>query len=495
MKASAQPGLVPADWRALLLIFVAMLAAVAALRWHSWTEPLEADEAVYMVIAHDWTEGGQPYVTTWDNKPIGTFILHRWGIRLFGYAERTPRLMSLLATLLAGGLLLAILRRERWWQVLIGAAVWVPLTCWVPVHANGANMEVYLLPFLLGAWLLLVEGRAQSSPWPWRLAAAGLLALSLLLKPVTLPFLLIPFVLDLPKGRREWLVRLGLLAGVGSGVVVLHLAVYALAGYSPSVLGELLGVSARYAGGTGGNPVWRLLRTLVIWPWHPGLRLLLPLTVPVAVGIALRLWRGDRQRAWGELLFLGAGLTAAAISGSDHAHYYILLLPVLALSLARSTGYLAGRWRTLVPAAAAMLLFLGARTWRDYLRQVPEQLSINKYGWSWFPRDRYIGRQLRDYGVVGQRVFVTGSHPGVIFYSRAAVAHPHFVEWMVAMGVITREEIMADLRADPPPFIVRTDPQSLYPGLDAWLAADYEQVAEIVGATLWRRLTPAADDG
>ena len=59
--------------RPTIAIILGSIALVTLLRCHSLHEPLETDEAIFSVLAHDWLNGGKPYATVWDNKPIGAF--------------------------------------------------------------------------------------------------------------------------------------------------------------------------------------------------------------------------------------------------------------------------------------------------------------------------------------------------------------------------------------------------------------------------------------
>ncbi|MCJ8329025.1 MAG: hypothetical protein HRT89_00345, partial [Lentisphaeria bacterium] len=70
------------------LLMVFFLRAHGFTEWYGkYTEPLEGDECTYMLMAKIWNDGGIPYVDMWDNKPIGTFILYRIGIVIWGYTE------------------------------------------------------------------------------------------------------------------------------------------------------------------------------------------------------------------------------------------------------------------------------------------------------------------------------------------------------------------------------------------------------------------------
>lgn len=501
---------VPSQARRLapLLLWTGVLVFLVALRLHTLREPLEADESVYMLLAQDWRQGGQPYRTLWDNKPIGTFLLYRAGIATLGYAETTPKLMALAAVLAATLLLGGLLRRERLWRQGLLLSGWAMLLVLTACFANGANMEIFLLPFLLGGQLCLYRHLAtQDERWLW--AACACYALSLLFKQVTLPFLALPFLPLLPalwRQRRRPAAWAGfalraLLAALL--VVALHLAVYAACGYSP---GELLDQLRQNAGYTAKGQIpllLRLLRDIPRFPFDKAVIDLLPLTAAAAAGFAGALWRHRPQRAalppvpgpagsLGEVLLdlagLGAALLAIALPGGNIPHYYILALPFLLLGC-RHLLALLPRPAWLAPALGLALgLYLGQLTWRQYLALRPEEISLRKYTVNWFLHDRAIGRQMVARGLTGGRLWCDGSHPGIYFYSGNLPGTKHFVNWTVGLGVSTAARNFQELVAARPEYIVGMNPAWPVPELPAWLAANYFQSRDdIYGARIYVR--------
>ena len=67
------------------IILIASCIIIFLLRSHTFHEPLEADEAILAIIAQDWIEGGKPTITLWENKPVGSYIIYRFAIEIFGF--------------------------------------------------------------------------------------------------------------------------------------------------------------------------------------------------------------------------------------------------------------------------------------------------------------------------------------------------------------------------------------------------------------------------
>ncbi len=480
------------EWRrhARLIILLLSLLAVTGLRLHSYTEPLEGDEATYMLMAKVWQDGGRPYDTLWDNKPIGTFIIYRVGLELFGYHEGTPRLLALGAMLLATLLLARILWREKLAVVITGMLVlWPMFTVLVPCYANGTNIELLLLPFIFSAYLCLRRYVELGDERCWA-AAAAVLAISLLLKQVTLPLFLALFLV-LGKTRlrnvRQMLLR-G--AALGAGIVLLHLLVYGVCGFGPADLLSQLRQNAAYCSGPAGsaNPVWRLMTGLLGFTFDKAIRHLLPLTLLGLAAWGIGFYRRDPRR-WLWLGFYAGSVLAIVLPGANFPHYYILALPVILLSFMAFYQLSPNRvWRVAVPGLA--FLWLGLWTTTHYLSKKPEQISNLKFH-GWFPRDRWIGLQLRKRGISGRRLFVDGTHPSIYFYSRnrpatrCHVAYPY-----ISMKVTTPGEVMAELKASPPDSLALLTPEQIkpiLPGFAAWRQANYRLVTEIAGARIYAR--------
>ena len=459
-------------------ILAASLLLVCGLRMHSIDEPLEADESIYMLIAQHWADGGRPYTDYWDNKPIGTFLLFRAGIAAFGYQELTPRVMAIIATMLT------TLMLGWWlWRARLGVmaacliVIWPVLSVFVACHANGANMEIFLLPILIGVCCSLRRYK-DSGQLRWWWVAAAVLALSPLLKQVMAPFLLLPLLVLRCELRKV----IPMLIGFAAIGLCGHLIVYALCGFSPSEFLQLLSGAASYTSDRVQPLPIRLANTMATGPFHPDLWPLIPLTIAAYLGPILA-WR--RGHGWLEIGALVACLTAIGIPGGEHIHYYILLLPFMVLGAARCLERLP--WRGLWLAGAAIGIYLGVLAHKQFLSRNAIEISIAKYGWVWFPRDRYIGQQLKAMGHTDGRVFVDASHPGIHFYSGNSPAPRVFVAWGYKLAGLTPADILTDLQADPPDLCIWTNPHELAPGFADWLATHYNELEPILEARIFQR--------
>ncbi len=328
--------------RTTIAIFLGSIVLVTLLRCHSLHEPLETDEAIFSVLAHDWLNGGKPYTTVWDNKPIGAFWLYRVAIACFGYVEAAPKLMALAFMAAATACLALLLPKRPAWQALALLGMWPALACFPATYANGANLELFMLPLLLAAMAAMYRYRADNC-FGWFVGAAVLLSLAALVKQVALPYFIAIVLLPTPaangaprqahpaRGYFLSILRRGLVAGVI--LFGLHVAAYALAGGDPLLFLDQYAQNAGYTTtdtyGTD-NLVLRLLQAFV---WTPFGRPVYTLWLPglMAYAGAWICWqrRADPLPA----TFLAATVLAIALPGKGFPHYYILYLPFLLIGL------------------------------------------------------------------------------------------------------------------------------------------------------------------
>src|SRR5260370_578985 len=68
----SSPGLTGwPTWLAQLLLLTLLTCVIRAPSWHPSVVAVDGDEAVYLVIAQQWLGGHLPYVTAWDQHPVG----------------------------------------------------------------------------------------------------------------------------------------------------------------------------------------------------------------------------------------------------------------------------------------------------------------------------------------------------------------------------------------------------------------------------------------
>ncbi len=296
----------------------------------------------------DWATHGIAGLTGDFNPPLYYASLGAW-VSLTGTSEFALRYLSLLASVLAVPLLIAVVRRVASWPVALGAGLVLATSPFAVYYGQEARMYSLLLAeTLLLGWLLPHAMRRDSAAAGYAATAiAGLLTHYFFVVPLALSGLWW-LASTLRTGKAAPLRRLA----------VAHLAVLA------ACIPWFWHVSQR---AITRRDFWRvqlppdelaldLLRTFAFgeaWLEHFDQSWLI--AVGLALGLTGLVWRGSRLAVAGSLAVLAAGwaLVAWAPQPIYTARYLIVVLPAFAVVLAGVLGALTAKRRGPVGPAVA----------------------------------------------------------------------------------------------------------------------------------------------
>ncbi len=315
---------------------VVFLALAVALHLPGLSDRVfNSDEAYLATQAQVLNAGGTLYVDTVDRKPPVVPYLYAAVFRLTGSDSLAAVRIAAVLAQVATALLLAFEARRRfgWRQapLVAGIAYLLAASAFAPADAQAANFEVFMLPLMTAAFVLAV----REHPFP-----AGLsLSLATLTKQTAALALL-------PVAYLVWRARRGRGLAILGGAFTLPLVAAAVA-FGPSDFvhwvftgnGGYVDVSGSigYAVSNGAaRTAWFLLGS-------SALIVLLP--------AAWRFRREDRD-LW---LWLLSGAVAVLIGFRFFPHYYVQLVPPLALLATRALDSLAHDHRRRVLALVAVL--------------------------------------------------------------------------------------------------------------------------------------------
>jgi hypothetical protein len=432
----------PPEW--LMLLVPAVVLVV--MRLHAFAAPLETDECNYAYIGSRLLAGDALYVDVWDHQPPGVFVLFAAVITVFGDSETAFRWLAtgfaLVPMMLVWGCCRRALGRWPGWfaALLFAIAASDPGTA-----GEGCNREVYMNALAVAAVALLLR------PAP---TASGDRPLSRALWGVFLAGLLLGIASTFKTvAAAQWLLLALALAWIRWGVegrslrhVTAAIGAFAL---GPALLWGLLfayytatdrlsifwdavfaynvgysGIESGLLGRFGEFFVrWRVFRTA------------LPLWLAGAAGLVALLALRHRDRRWTAItlaLTVGSYL-AVCLPGRFWPHYYLLMLPPLAMLAGAPLSWLMGRRARCGPpeagasygsAAYAAVLFAGLLTTQAlyYLLVPADFIASPRYGprmvWA---RDQ--GRRLASVTGPDDRVFVWGvADAGMYYYSNRRCA-------------------------------------------------------------------------
>ncbi|MFM9372502.1 ArnT family glycosyltransferase [Streptomyces sp. Da 82-17] len=480
------------------LALLALLTRLPSFRLKLWNP----DEGFLAVQARMLADGGELYETVVDRKPPLLPWLYQGAFAVFGDDSLLPlKILAVLAHL-ATAVLLASLARRRWGDSAGRTAGVLYLFLSVglnPEDTQAATFEVFMLPATAAAvWC------ADRRRW----ACCGLAVAAAVLAKQTGGAVLLPVLWMLWRSRPRTGPGSGLRTGPGSGprtgpgsrfrprrADVLRLA----AGAVLPVLAAALATDPRgflfwtvtgsgaYASFTG-SELHVLSRALT----NAALLAVACAGLLPAVVRVLRIARTGAAELW---LWLGASAAAVCVGFHFFGHYYLQLVPALALLGTAALQSLPRDWTpaTLTTSALACALFLA---W-GFLAPRPDlahaQRVAHAIGNATGPEDRVLvwGMHPETYWLADRTPATRYLTAGFLTNYSGGRNGPQVGEKYAVDGAW--DVFRAELAADPPALIVDDSRGKPYapdalPTLKALLAAGYERTAEVEDAVIYRRV-------
>jgi hypothetical protein len=487
----------PVTSRLPLAVLAGVLAASAALRVGIAALPLERDEGEYAYIGRAWHDGSVPYRDAFDQKPPGVLLAYR---ALFALGLDSVESIHWMGhAWLAAAVVPVMLLGWRLGGAAVGGGAALSaavLAMDSSVLGNAANTELLaLLPLSLGMYC------ASRRRGMGLALAAGLCGgFALCLKQVTLPIVLWPIgylaVRPWPPGRQA--LRRGLAFAGGLAAVVGTAALYfvllgagremwdAVVGHNLAYASSVPLSQYRYTLAAGGGPV-----AAAQWPWWLA-----------ALAGALVMRRVERRAAAPIAAWLAASALAVSAGGYFRPHYFMFLVPPVALLGVAGMAALARRLTAERHAAAlTVAASLLAVAWTiglhaTYFRaRSPELVSRQLYPHQPFAESVLAADWIRRSSAEDDTVFVYGSEPQILFHAGRRSASRYIILYPVyaraADAGARQAEVVAELERTRPRIVVvvlntaSLGPEPLLPRLletrlREMLARDYAPAAATV---------------
>lgn len=486
------------------MLLAATLLFAAAVRVRLAPMPLERDEGEYAYAGQLILQGVPPYQLAYNMKFPGTYYAYAAVMTVFGQTATGVRLGLLLVNALTVLLVFAIGRRllgSLGGTVAAIAFAILSLDVWVMgVFAHATHFV--LLPALAGLWLLLRTPARQRAPW--LLASGALLGAAILVKQHAFTFLPLGALVLWFGGegparalRTRWF-ELGLLALGALLPLIVVCAVFAWQGVLDSFWFWTFQYAREY--------VTELPISTFIPHLSRGLAKVTRVTAPLwmlgAFGF-VALWAVH----WGrkERTFLSALLLASFIAVCPglyfREHYFILMLPAVALLAGVAMASLAALLERIEPvrgapaiAAAgflALTLALIARQ-QDYLfHESPQALSRARYGANPFIESVAIADYIKARTQPGDRIAVLGSEPQIYFYAGRRSATGYIYMYPLAerqrYAARMQEEMVQQIESSQPEYVVLVQiatswlPATSMARIEQWANGFTSQCYELVG--------------
>jgi 4-amino-4-deoxy-L-arabinose transferase-like glycosyltransferase len=411
---------------------IAILALSTLLRLAFLHEPFDRDEGQYATIAQEILRGGLPYRDAIEIKPPGTFYLYALAISLFGATTEAVRIFTALYALLTVTAVYGVARQIAGARAGLCAALLYGIYSTVPRLQGNCNTEVFLvLPMTAGVWCFLkaIDTRKRSYLYGVGLCAA----LAMLVKPVALPvvvleFLLIPFFRSGTGRLKDAALDLAAFLLPAAACAMATIAYFSLRGGLDDFLYWTVEFPRRYK-----DAEIFLTPTLAAISWQ----LRSVLVVPALLGIPAALWLAATKRTITgmlPLLLILAVSLAIALPGKNHPHYFIMIIPFLAIPA--GIGLVSITRVPRLPTCLALLVVFGAcvfSVWKNYKFYTvysPEQVATASYGTTTFVHSVKIAQYLREHTRPDDYIFQWGFEPELYFLSDRRCPNPYLVSFL-----------------------------------------------------------------
>jgi Dolichyl-phosphate-mannose-protein mannosyltransferase len=463
------------------------------------------NEAVYSVVANEIVDGGRPYADGIERKPPLLFWTYAAIFKTFGkYNWNALHLVELVWVLATMAALYAIGKqlfdRNTGLIAALLYSVYQPWMSWKNLAFNG---EVLMnLPIVL-AWAIAFK-RSSARIRPELLGAGALLCSAFLLKqPAAIAAVPLGIYLLLPSYRasrhltrassigQAATLTLGFLGALSLVIVVLH---------KQGILSEAFH--------------WTITDHTIPHVFvSQGVLLTLAFTVyclPLVLGAIMAyrdthaIWRPVGAERTALLALLVASTIGVAAGARFYQHYYIQLIPPLALLAAphysrilleKTDPHPRLLWRWILSAwLAVTVIWFSIRHWWGL---APER------------RPSEAGRYLMEHSATDERIFVWGDNADIYLDARRRPASRYVLTFPLTgkifggnrLKVDTRKRIQPggwntleeDFRRHPPAYIVdaQSDPDAKYPIRDfpilaKWIAEGYRPVTRTDDAVIYR---------
>ena len=424
-KTDINDGLVRFAWWTLAII---VFGLVLAIRIRLLGIPLERDEGEYAYAGQLMLQGIPPYKLAYNMKFPGTYAAYAIVMSIFGQTISGIHLGLLLVNAATVVLIFFLARRLiNKTAGLVAATSYALLSISPTVLGFAAHATHFVMLPVLGGMLLLLDQQVDARFG--RLFISGVLfGLAVVMKQPGIFFPIFAVIYLIAKGicsglrPKEWFVR----ALVFSGGVIVPLAMMCLLLLYVGVFREFWFWTVDYAQqyGTlvrlGDVPPFLLQRASEViganWP----------IWALAGVGAVAGIWN-ERLRS-GTLFLLGfLFFSALAVCPGLYFrhHYFVLVLPAVALLAGAGISALVSAALSRLPAAKAVPLIVTAAALALPLVQYkklffvfsPAEVSRMVYAESAFPEAVRIADYLREHTTVGDTIAVLGSEPEIYFYS------------------------------------------------------------------------------
>lgn len=459
------------SYLAWLFLFLIILST-AAIRFRLADVPLERDEGEYAYAGQLILDGIAPYSQVYNMKLPGIYAAYALILRIFGQTHTGIHLGLLVIN--AATTVLLFFFAKKLFGLLAGtatAAAFALLSLGQSVQGIFANAEHFvILPAIAGILLLLHAMEKQK--WWFLLTGAILLGIAFLMKQHGAAFIAFAgLYLFFTEIRRKPLAGKLLAANIFlfTAGVLLPFAVTCLLLYRAGTFEKFwfwtFDYAREYISSVDPSNGFKYLKLkLTTITAETGL-----IWILAGIGlICLCCDRKVRRHSIFAISFLFFSFLAVCPGFFFRSHYFILLLPAVAMLAGIGTTSLYGFFKSsrsvleakVIPAALVFaVLFYTVYQQRDYFFTMDTtKVSRKIYGLNPFPESLEIAEYIKRNTQKDDRIAVIGSEPQIYFYSdrRSATAYIYTYDLMKThpYALKMQNEMIQQIESADPKFLI-----------------------------------------
>ncbi len=453
------------------VLLIALLVATALLRLRLLAIPLERDEGEYALFGQLMLRGIPPWEAAYNMKFPGTYFFYALIMLLFDQSVTAIHLGLLLVNAGTITFLYLLMRRLTTASTAFMAAAVFALLSISPTVLGFAGHATHFVMLMAIAGLWLLQKALEKGKVIWMLSAGVLLGAAPLMKQSGVFFsffgaaVIVVWTIINDKGNlRRFARNMGLLFAGGiiptiiTALLLLYWNVWErfwfwTIEYSFSYTEQ---VSAEYA--------WQNLVNNSLYVMEGWVALWIAAVAGVVILFVDKRFGQRRFSQYFLLLFLAFSLLSLVPGFYFRAHYYVMVLPAVAMFAAIALDYLASvSSRKWFPLLSGLILFviiaIGIRHHRDYFfEDTPAEISRNIYGLNPFPESEAIGDFIKKNSNPGDTLAVIGSEPQLYFYSKLMPATGYIYTYPLMelhpYNTQMQQEMIAEVEAAHPQILV-----------------------------------------
>ncbi len=479
-----------------------VIALTAAVRIRLLGIPLERDEGEYAYAGQLMLQGIAPYKLLYSMKFPGIDAAYAAIMAVFGQTIIGIHLGLMLVNVTT--IVLVYLLGKRFFSLAAGiaaSAVYALLSIGQGVVGTQAHATHFVALAALGGTLLLLRG-IETRRWPTLLWSGLLYGLAVLMKQHGVLFVAFGVAYlsweYLTRRRKAWLSNLKDMAIFLCGVS-LPLALTGFALWWAGVFGKFWFWTITYAREYAQEVSLSngLLLFSRYFPNAVGSNL--AIWMIALAGLALIWWRKESRIvaifATGFLIF---SFLAVCPGLYFREHYFVLMLPAIALLAGAAVGTSRKQW----PQASwltygvfgAALVFSVVQQQEFLFHMSPIEISRDLYGANPFPEAVQIGDYIRTHSAKDSRIAVLGSEPEIPFYANRHSASGHIYMYGLMepqpYALTMQNELISDIENSQPDYVVmvmcpaswlrqRSSVTKIYEWWDAYQSQYYKQIVGV----------------